>query len=290
MASSKVMWSSESRNSDLARLSSAKSQSISDLHNNNSNNHPQAKRRNSLGSMTLDGLLRNVYGDNTNSDSTLLDTEITLVDSEKNKSSINRQESFTSARKTVDDVWKEIVAGSSERKVCKQELPDEMMTLEDFLAKAGAVGEEEDVKVSVTPLPTKSASGGIYPFDMVPSSPYQSQEVEGSFIGFGNGGGAIGARGKRRAILEPLDKAAQQRQRRMIKNRESAARSRERKQAYQVELESLAVKLEEENEQLRREKVWRSKERFKQLMEKVVPVVEKRRPARVLRRVRSLQW
>jgi hypothetical protein len=30
--------------------------------------------------------------------------------------------------------------------------------------------------------------------------------------------------------MEPLDKAAQQRQRRMIKNRESAARSRERKQ------------------------------------------------------------
>ncbi|KAJ6930877.1 hypothetical protein NC652_014407 [Populus alba x Populus x berolinensis] len=48
--------------------------------------------------------------------------------------------------------------------------------------------------------------------------------------------------------MEPLDKAAQQRQRRMIKNRESAARSRERKQAYQVELESLAVRLEEENE------------------------------------------
>ncbi|GKG54346.1 G-box-binding factor 4-like protein, partial [Tanacetum coccineum] len=48
-------------------------------------------------------------------------------------------------------------------------------------------------------------------------------------------------RGKRRPVLDPLqDKAAQQRQRRMIKNRESAARSRERKQAYQAELESLA--------------------------------------------------
>ncbi|KAG5126101.1 hypothetical protein JHK82_026936 [Glycine max] len=54
--------------------------------------------------------------------------------------------------------------------------------------------------------------------------------------------------------LPTLDKAAQQRQRRMIKNRESAARSRERKQAYQVELESLAVKLEEENDKLLKEK------------------------------------
>ncbi|GJW53183.1 G-box-binding factor 4-like protein, partial [Tanacetum coccineum] len=55
-------------------------------------------------------------------------------------------------------------------------------------------------------------------------------------------------RGKRRPILDPLqDKAAQQRERKMIKNREPAARSRERKQAYQAELESLAFKLEEEN-------------------------------------------
>ncbi|KNA03313.1 hypothetical protein SOVF_210400 [Spinacia oleracea] len=34
----------------------------------------------------------------------------------------------------------------------------------------------------------------------------------------------------------------------------------------------------------------RKNERFKQLMEKVVPVVEKRRPPRALRRVRSMQW
>jgi ABA responsive element binding factor len=69
-------------------------------------------------------------------------------------------------------------------------------------------------------------------------------KVEGSIVGFGNGvevelvagsgggGGGGGGRGKRgrTVVMEPLDKAAQQRQRRMIKNRESAARSRERKQ------------------------------------------------------------
>ncbi|KAK7846377.1 g-box-binding factor 4 [Quercus suber] len=51
------------------------------------------------------------------------------------------------------------------------------------------------------------------------------------------------------------------RQRRMIKNRESAARSRERKQAYQNELESLAVRLEEENGLLLKDKAEKTKER-----------------------------
>uniref|UniRef100_A0A803LHZ7 Uncharacterized protein n=1 Tax=Chenopodium quinoa TaxID=63459 RepID=A0A803LHZ7_CHEQI len=60
----------------------------------------------------------------------------------------------------------------------------------------------------------------------------------------------------------------------------SGKNERKECKAYQVELESLAMKLEEENEQLLREK----------LMEKVVPVVEKKRPPRVLRRVRSMQW
>jgi ABA responsive element binding factor len=67
------------------------------------------------------------------------------------------------------------------------------------------------------------------------------ESVEGSVIGFGNGNGngvevvEGGRRGKRgRPVLEQLDKAAQQRQRRMIKNRESAARSRERKQVYSM--------------------------------------------------------
>uniref|UniRef100_A0A2P2Q344 ABSCISIC ACID-INSENSITIVE 5-like protein 6 n=1 Tax=Rhizophora mucronata TaxID=61149 RepID=A0A2P2Q344_RHIMU len=98
-------------------------------------------------------------------------------------------------------------------------------------------------------------------------------------------------RGKRRLTEEPpVDKATQQKQRRMIKNRESAARSRERKQAYTVELESLVTQLEEENAQLLREEAEQNKERLKQLMENLIPVVEKGRPPRVLRRVHSVQW
>ncbi|KAL6211713.1 hypothetical protein ACLB2K_016936 [Fragaria x ananassa] len=49
-----------------------------------------------------------------------------------------------------------------------------------------------------------------------------------------------------------LDKVVERRQRRMIKNRESAARSRARKQAYTLELEAEVHKLKEMNEELQK--------------------------------------
>ncbi|PRQ27695.1 putative transcription factor bZIP family [Rosa chinensis] len=50
----------------------------------------------------------------------------------------------------------------------------------------------------------------------------------------------------------PVEKVVERRQRRMIKNRESAARSRARKQAYTMELEAEVAKLKEENENLKK--------------------------------------
>ncbi|KAJ7974046.1 G-box-binding factor 4-like [Quillaja saponaria] len=223
MASSKVMASSNSRKSDLSRRSSsASSSSRPQSIVSNQRHTKKSSSISNLGSMTVDGLLRNVYDSNTSTESTLLDAQITLIDTPVNAGS-SSADGNPNVSKTVDDVWKEIVSG--DRRECKEEAPDEMMTLEDFLAKAGAM-DEDDIKVSVPPTERLSGEGG--------------------------GGGGRGKRG--RPVLEPLDKAAQQRQKRMIKNRESAARSRERKQAYQVELESLAVKLEEENQQLLKEK------------------------------------
>ncbi|XXG86672.1 hypothetical protein AAC387_Pa11g1522 [Persea americana] len=58
-----------------------------------------------------------------------------------------------------------------------------------------------------------------------------------------------GFRGRKSGAVE---KVVERRQRRMIKNRESAARSRARKQAYTVELEAEVTKLKEENKALKK--------------------------------------
>ncbi|KAK4396510.1 protein ABSCISIC ACID-INSENSITIVE 5 [Sesamum angolense] len=61
-----------------------------------------------------------------------------------------------------------------------------------------------------------------------------------------------GSRGGRKRIIDgPVEKVVERRQRRMIKNRESAARSRARKQAYTVELEAELNQLKEENAHLK---------------------------------------
>ncbi|KAJ6827888.1 bZIP transcription factor TRAB1 [Iris pallida] len=49
-----------------------------------------------------------------------------------------------------------------------------------------------------------------------------------------------------------VEKVVERRQRRMIKNRESAARSRARKQAYTMELEAEVAKLKEQNQELQK--------------------------------------
>nr|CAB3457239.1 unnamed protein product [Digitaria exilis] len=64
---------------------------------------------------------------------------------------------------------------------------------------------------------------------------------EGMIRGRRNGGG--------------VEKVVERRQRRMIKNRESAARSRARKQAYTMELEAEVQKLKELNQELERKQV-----------------------------------
>ncbi|KAG6486159.1 hypothetical protein ZIOFF_054729 [Zingiber officinale] len=61
---------------------------------------------------------------------------------------------------------------------------------------------------------------------------------------------------KRRASEDIVDKLSERRQKRMIKNRESAARSRARKQAYTNELENKVSRLEEENERLKKQKIY----------------------------------
>ncbi|PNY04752.1 abscisic acid-insensitive 5-like protein [Trifolium pratense] len=59
---------------------------------------------------------------------------------------------------------------------------------------------------------------------------------------------------RKRGPDDMVERTVEKKQKRMIKNRESAARSRARKQAYTTELEVKVSRLEEENEKLRKEK------------------------------------
>lgn len=67
---------------------------------------------------------------------------------------------------------------------CKPEAPDEMMTLEDFLAKAGVGSEDEveDIKVTVSGpqmlAHQRLSSGGLFGFDPLVQGPYQALQRE----------------------------------------------------------------------------------------------------------------
>ncbi|KAK4424361.1 G-box-binding factor 4 [Sesamum alatum] len=296
MASSKVVMPSRSPpNPDPPRQSST---SPLNLHSDHSRG---------FGSMNMDDLFRNIYSE---SDSFALQNNGAASGGEGAGGGSSAVDGAAggmrtgNGSKTVDEVWRDIVSGGAAAGGSGQ--PG--MTLEDFLAKAGAVNEE-DVRVPpvvtmAPPPPTAGAfgmeAGMMNPATGVPAVQFAPAVcVQNGFgVDFGNGIAAVSGsvsgvgRGKRRAAVEevPLDKATQQKQRRMIKNRESAARSRERKQAYTVELEALVTQLEEENARLLKEEAELNKERYKQLMENLIPVVEKRRPPRVLRRVHSMEW
>ncbi|GFP86908.1 g-box-binding factor 4 [Phtheirospermum japonicum] len=289
MASSKLMASSTSRNSDLNRNHSACASSSDFIRIDSISNGSDNLASDSV---TVDGFSTNAYVDQghrpvteaESSVSTLLSTEIALLDAAGAVTPISdgEFEPRRVVRKTVDDVWREIVAG---KKSETQPPPkEEMMTLEDFLVKAGAAeeGAPPPPERGLLEVKEERLSGSMNIYDYENKNGVIGTEV--GVRGLGKG------RGKRSlSLLEPLDKVAQQRQRRMIKNRESAARSRERKQAYQAELESMVARLEEENEQLLKEKAEQTEKRFKQLMENVIPVVEKRKPAS-LRRIQSMEW
>ncbi|KAH7512153.1 hypothetical protein FEM48_Zijuj12G0060300 [Ziziphus jujuba var. spinosa] len=87
------------------------------------------------------------------------------------------------------------------------------------------------------------------PVSPVSSDGICTSQVDNSASQFGLDMGAL--RGRKRIIDGPVEKVVERRQRRMIKNRESAARSRARKQAYTVELEAELNQLREENAQLK---------------------------------------
>lgn len=97
--------------------------------------------------------------------------------------------------------------------------------------------------------------------------------------------------GRRRAPEGSLEKVVERRHKRMIKNRESAARSRARKQAYTVELEAEVTQLKEENMRLRMQEKLMAEQRKKQILDLMASFVQHRAPKiRKLRRTCTGPW
>ncbi|KAI4367114.1 hypothetical protein MLD38_022885 [Melastoma candidum] len=177
-----------------------------------------------------------------------------------------------------DDVWRDIVVSPN-----NNDNPSDEMTLEDFLFKGSSDPPLDVIPPHVVPN-DPALQPPVLMTALAPASQLRRKRRAGA--------AAAASAGLPVAVEESpvVDKATQQKQRRMIKNRESAARSRERKQAYTAELESLVTKLEEENAQLLQEEAELKKERLKQLMKNIIPVVECRRPRRDLMRASSMEW
>ncbi|CAL4960343.1 unnamed protein product [Urochloa decumbens] len=109
-----------------------------------------------------------------------------------------------------------------------------------------------------------------------------------------NGGGGGNARKRDSPEDGCTEKTVERRQRRMIKNRESAARSRARKQAYTVELEAELNHLKEENARLKAEEktILLSKKKMlvEKMMEQARENVSAKKGGRGLRRCGSAMW
>uniref|UniRef100_A0A0E0LPY3 BZIP domain-containing protein n=1 Tax=Oryza punctata TaxID=4537 RepID=A0A0E0LPY3_ORYPU len=216
-------------------------------------------------------------------------------------------------RKTVDEVWRDIQSASSGR---QQATAMGEMTLEDFLSRAGVAvdgaaaggGGAHWLRGHYPPPPPTTlqyvgrpvarslAVGGSEP---VLDAVYNRVDGHG-VAGFLSQ--VAGAGRKRGAGADGVvEKTVERRQKRMIKNRESAARSRARKQAYTNELENKISRLEEENQRLREQKAVADFSTFPscvdflkafltQKLEPVMQIVPQPEPKQQLRRTTSASF
>ncbi|KAJ4892080.1 ABSCISIC ACID-INSENSITIVE 5-like protein 3 [Raphanus sativus] len=212
-----------------------------------------------LGSMNLDELLKSVWSAEANQPP------------EATEAGLSRQGSLTLPRglskKTVNEVWRDIQQdknGSidnphgeridSNNNNNKQPTLGEI-TLEDLLLKAGVVTE------AIVPqnVVNVASNGQWFQYPQHQHQgfmPYPVCEMQEMVSPMNMMMGDVPqAHGRKRVAPsggDIVEKVVERRQKRMIKNRESAARSRARKQAYTHELEIKVSSLEEENEKLRR--------------------------------------
>ncbi|KAI3444225.1 hypothetical protein Pfo_000890 [Paulownia fortunei] len=220
------------------------------------------------------------------------------------------------SKKTVDEVWQDIQQGQKRSSLDRKATLGEM-TLEDFLVKAGVVAESTGGKKNLGLVLGVADPMGLpqhaqWMNYQVPSIHSQQQQQQSMLPVFMPGHAVqqpipLGGNpimdaaypetqitmsssplmgtlsdtqtpGRKRVAPDDIaEKSVERRQKRMIKNRESAARSRARKQAYTHELENKVSRLEEENERLKRKKE----------LEKVLPSTPPPEPKFQLRRTSS---
>jgi len=192
------------------------------------------------------------------------------------------------------------------------------MTLEEFLVRAGVV--REDMAQQTLVLPPHAQVLFSQGNAVAPQTLQLGNGMVTGVVGQGLGGGmtvaapttpvVLNGMGKVEAgdlsslspVPYPVDtalrvrkgptveKVVERRQRRMIKNRESAARSRARKQAYIMELEAEVAKLKEQNDELQKKQVEMLKKQKDEVLERINNQLGPKAKKLCLRRTLTGPW
>ncbi|KAI4976275.1 hypothetical protein ZWY2020_049882 [Hordeum vulgare] len=232
----------------------------------------------------------------------------------------------TLSQMTVDEVWRDIMGFCDEEPPpppapapaqAERQQTLGRMTLEEFLVRAGVVREDMGGQTVVVPAraqalfpqgnvvaPTMQVGNGVVHGVVgqgagVPMT-VAAPTTPGVLNGFGKmEGGDLSSLSPvpypfdtvTRARKGPtVEKVVERRQRRMIKNRESAARSRQRKQAYIMELEAEVAKLKENNEALQKKQVEMLQKQKDEVIERIEKQLGPKAKRFCLRRTLTGPW
>ncbi|XP_051204321.1 bZIP transcription factor 46 [Lolium perenne] len=236
----------------------------------------------------------------------------------------------TISQMTVDEVWRDLMGFCDDEPDAPlppqphpQAQPQRQptlgaMTLEEFLVRAGVVREDMGGQTVVVPARAQAQAQHLFPpqANVVATTMQMGNGVVGQAAGGGmtvaapttpvvlNGFGKM--EGDDLSSLSPVpypfdtamrarkgptvEKVVERRQRRMIKNRESAARSRQRKQAYIMELEAEVAKLKETNEELQKKQVEMLQKQKNEVIERIEEQLGPKAKRFCLRRTLTGPW